>query len=77
MLKDITDRKSKEGAFNFHVGQTCGGQAITTKRMFHLLEDQEFLRRIGFLRSQDVTGPNVLREDRVVTAFYFGTSCAM
>lgn len=69
MLKDISDRKSKEGAFNFHVGQACGDQAITIKRMFNLLEDQEFLCHIGFLRPQDVTGPNVLREDRVVTDF--------
>ena len=69
MLKDISDRKTQEGTFKFHVNQACGDQVRIMKRCLGMFEDQEFLTHLGFLHPSQVTSPTALREDQCVADY--------
>jgi hypothetical protein len=69
LMEDLTQCATKQGRYDWHIGQACGDQNDTVRAIMRLTEDWSFLEAAGFILPDAVVGPDSLREDKAVAAF--------
>ena len=70
-MKDLDMCGTERGRYEWHLRQAKGESMIYIKEMIAILENEEFLDKMRFLKPSEVVGPQSLTEDTCVAQFVF------